>query len=498
MIPQELEAQVIRLYHNEGWPIGTIATQLSVHHTAVRRVLRQHSEVAPLREVRARLIDPFVDFVKKTWQDYPQLPASRLWKMCRLRGYRGARDHFRASVRAYRPRKAPEAFLKLKTLIGEEAQVDWAHFGKLEVPGGQRQLLAFVGVLSYSRAIFVRFFLGQPVENLMRGLQSCFEFWGGCPRVVLFDNPKTVVLERLGQAVRLNPRLLDFSIRYRFEARPVAPYRGNEKGRVERTIRYLRSSFFLDCRWKDLDELNEKVLDWCCGEALERRWPQDHSSSVGEVFETEKSQLMALPADSPIIYEQASSRSGKSIYLRFDRNDYSIPADYVRQSLQIAATEQQVRILKDGKLVASHARSYGLKQVIEDPRHIFELRNRKREARESSGMEGLFLVAPSSEEFLEGLAKIGAGLGGATRRLRELLATHGADRLEMAIQEAMRKKLLRVSAVADILENYQALKGEAPSIPRREEPDERSKLRVTPHSLENYRGLTETREENYQ
>ena len=104
--------------------------------------------------------------------------------------------------------------------------------------------MAFVMVLSHSRQIFLRFFPDARMENFLRGHVAAFTAWGGVPRVLLYDNLKSAVLERRGDAIRFHPTLLGFAGQYRYEPRPVAVARGNEKGRVERAIRYVRDAFF--------------------------------------------------------------------------------------------------------------------------------------------------------------------------------------------------------------------------------------------------------------
>ena len=144
--------------------------------------------------------------------------------------------------------------------------------------------MAFVMVLSHSRQIFLRFFLDARMENFLRGHVAAFATWGGVPRVLLYDNLKTAVLERHGDAVRFHPTLLAFAGHYRYEPRPVAVARGNEKGRVERAIRYVRDAFFAARRFVDLNDLNTQAETWCFGEAADRRWPGQQNRHVREVF----------------------------------------------------------------------------------------------------------------------------------------------------------------------------------------------------------------------
>ena len=157
-------------------------------------------------------------------------------------GSGGQPEHLRHWVAVTRPGPTAEAYLRLHTLPGEQGQIVWAHFGHLDIGRARRPLMAFVMVLSWSRQIFLRFFLDARMENFLRGHSAAFETWVGVPRVLLYDNLKSAVLERQGQAIRFNPTLLHFAGHYRYEPRPVAVYRGNEKGRVERCLLYTSPS----------------------------------------------------------------------------------------------------------------------------------------------------------------------------------------------------------------------------------------------------------------
>ena len=172
-IPADRQALIHRLYHGEKWRVGTIARELGLHHSTVTRVLTAGAE-AVVRIQRPSLIDPFVPFVLATLERFPRLPASRLHAMVRERGYTGSASHFRHQVARLRPRPAAEAYLRLQTLPGEQAQVDWAHFGEIAIGRARRRLLAFVMVLSWSRQLFVRFFVDQRMASFLRGHVEAF------------------------------------------------------------------------------------------------------------------------------------------------------------------------------------------------------------------------------------------------------------------------------------------------------------------------------------
>ena len=230
MISQETRARILRLYHVERWSFATIARELAVHHSTVRRVLAETGVPEALHSPRPSKIDPFVPMILETLEKHPKLRASRLYAMARERGYDGQPDHFRHFVARLRPRRPSEAFLRLRTLPGEQGQVDWAHFGQLEVGRARRKLYGFVVVLSWSRQIFLRFGFDIGMAGFVRGHVEAFAAFNGVPRVLLYDNLKSAVLERVGDAVRFHPELLALSGHYLYEPRPVAVARGNEKG----------------------------------------------------------------------------------------------------------------------------------------------------------------------------------------------------------------------------------------------------------------------------
>ena len=365
-ISKELEAKILRYFHVEKWLVGTISSQLGVHHGTVDRVLSQAGLPKAARPHRPSQLDPFLPFVRETLEQYPRLTASRLWAMVRERGYPGGEDHFRHLMRHYRPRAQPEAYLRLKTLPGEQGQVDWGHFGKYRIGRAERALMAFVMVLSWSRRPFLRFFLDARRPNFLRGHEAAFRAWGGLPRVLLYDNLKSAVLERQGDAIRFHPTLLEFAAHYRFEPRPVAVARGNEKGRVERTIRYIRDSFFAARGWHDLDDLNAQAEAWCLGPAADRPCPEDPSLSVREAFLQEQPRLLALPENAFPTEERVEVKVGKTPYVRFDLNDYSVPHTHVLRLLTVMASPLEVRILDGATVIARHPRSYDRGAQIED------------------------------------------------------------------------------------------------------------------------------------
>jgi len=486
-ISKEQEAEILRYIHAEKWKVGTIANQLGFHHNTINRVLGENGLPRPKREVGPSILDPYLPFIVETLKQFPALPASRLHAMTAERGFQGSESHFRSRIAELRPAPLPEAYLRLKTLPGEQSQVDWGHFGKLTIGNAPRHLMAFVMVLSWSRRIFLQFFLDAQMSNFLRGHEGAFQAWAGVPRVLLYDNLKSAVLERKGDAIRFHPTLLEYAAHYRFEPRPVAIRRGNEKGRVERAIRYIRDNFWPARQWKDLDDLNAQAKVWCDGATMNRPCPEDRTKTVGEAFIEEQPRLMPLPQTRYPTDEQIEVKAGKTPYVRFDKNDYSIPHTHVRKTLLVVASEVQVRVMDGGDLIATHPRSYDKGEQIEDPAHIEALIERKRAAHQHSGQDRLAHAAPSSKKLLLQAAQRGDNLGSITAALLRALDDYGAQALEMAITESLSRGVAHPNGVRQALERQREEKQQPPpvSITMPDHP-ELQKMVVRPHELADY------------
>ena len=463
-IALELAARIERLYTVEHWRVGTIARQLHVHRDTVRRVLREHNAAAPGVPLRRYLVDPYRPFILETLQKYPTLAASRLHDMVRERGYAGQASHFRHLVASMRPRPPAEAFMRLRTLPGEQMQCDWGHFGHLQIGRAQRPLMGFVMVLSYSRRIFLRFCLNAQMDSFLRGHVEAFAAFGGLGRTILYDNLKSVVLERVGDAIRFNPEFLAFAKHYRFEPRPVAVARGNQKGRVERHIDFIRTSFFAARKFTDVADLNAQARDWCEGRALDRPWPQDDSLSVRQAFAAEQPRLLGLPATDYALGQRLEVSVAKTPYVRFDWNDYTVPHTHVQRTLSVLADEQRVRIFEGIAEVASHPRSFDRHQTIEDPAHLQALVEYKRRARAHRGCDALAQVAPASTELLQMAAQRGHNLGSITAALLRLLDQYGAPSLQAAILDAIARDVPHPNAVRLALEHARERTGRPPPL----------------------------------
>lgn len=485
MISSETRAQIRHWFYAEHWKIGTIARELSIHPDAVRHAV-DSEQFNRTKALRPCLTDPYVEFIRQTLESHPRLRATRIYHMVRDRGYAGSLVQLRRVVARLRPARV-EPFLRLRTFAGEQGQVDWAHFGEVSVGRARRRLSCFLITLSYSRALYLEFFFDQTMENFLRGHVHAFQAWSGQPRVILYDNLRSAVLERRGDQIHFHPRLLDLCAHYHFVARPCQVRAGNQKGRVERAIRYVRESFWAGRSFTTLEECNRQAWAWRDQVAHHRPWPQDDSRTVERAFAEEQPRLLPLPTHPFPTDLVLAVQAGKTIYLRFDLNDYSIPPSAVGRHLTLVASPSMVRILEGSEEIARHRRSYDRHQLVLDPAHQQALLEEKRKALGSTPGGRLAQAVPESETLLDAAFARGESVGSQTVQLLKLLDTYGREPLRSAIREALERNTPRASSVAFLLRKHQhtSERSALPPVDLSRHPELES-LEVQPHNLETY------------
>jgi transposase len=254
-----------------GSGIREISRDLGISRNTVRRYLREPDVVSSsCRARRAHKLDAFESFLReRVASASPEwIPATDLLEEIRALGYTGGISRLRWWLSALKPRRDPTPVVRFETDPGEQMQADFVC-----VRRGSNPLQAFVATMGYSRASFVRFSARQDEAALLAGLREAFDFLGGVPRHVLFDNAKTVVVARDAYGEnghRWNPALLDFANECGFSLRVCRPYRAQTKGKVERFNRYLRQSFLVPLKARLKSDGLE--LDECVANHAVRLW----------------------------------------------------------------------------------------------------------------------------------------------------------------------------------------------------------------------------------
>ena len=298
MITQEefIEMKVLK---KQGKSIRQIACETNRSRNTVRKSLRANAMPKyPKRLQVASKLDPYKEYlVRRVEQADPYfLPAPVLLKEIQEQGYQGKLTILKDFLRTFR-KKEEKPIQRYETEPGEQMQVDWVVLRK-----GSNPLSAFIGVLGHSRKSYTEFTQSEDELTLLRCHQNAFEYFGGVPKKVLYDNMKTVVIERdkYGKGEHgFQKTFLDFSKHYGFTPKLCHPYRPQTKGKVERFGGYLKHSFYYPLITKKgeelpLGKLNYEVKKWL-KEVADPRRLRERKSSPNKLFEKEKGCLQALP-----------------------------------------------------------------------------------------------------------------------------------------------------------------------------------------------------------
>jgi transposase len=389
---------MIRDQYRRGVTISDIARETGRDRKTIRAILKgPATPPKKRRKARPSKLDPFVPYLEKRIGE-GVLNSNKLLQEIRRQGYKGSKSLIKSFVQPYRDARCQEATVRFETEPGEQAQVDWAHFGYIQHHGRRRRLYAFVMTLGWSRASYLEFTVSTDAAWWLRCHVHAFHSFGGVPRVVLHDNLKTSVLDREADGrIVWNPRYLDFSDYYGFTPRACRPYRAQTKGKVESGVRYVRGNFWPGLRFVDLADLNRQAWDWLDCTANVRV-----HGTTGEVPFDRLPLEALLSLDGKPDYDTsliAFRRSSKDCFVSYDGNYYSVPALYARKTLQVKETEDGHLIVLDveDEEIARHRLAEGRNLRVAVAAHYAHLRCGSRPARRRGAVQ---VPAPQSETFL--------------------------------------------------------------------------------------------------
>jgi transposase len=435
----ELWATIRRLHIVEHFSQAAVARHLNIHRNTVRRALAAHDgppKKASLRPNIPSKLDAFKPFMAERLSQYPKLPGTTLFREIQVRGYTGGLAILWEYLKGIRP-GLPQAFLRLETLPGEYAQVDWAHVGTIPIGNRVWRLSCFVMVLSYSRMIYLEFTLSQFLEVFMSCHVNAFAFFGGVVKRVNYDNLKTVVLSRAGKNIRFHPRFMDFAGAYLFEPVPCNVRAAWEKGKVESAIKFVRSAFLAGRTISSWKTLNEEACLWRDEVANVRLHGTTRERPVDR-FELEKDKLQTLPSkpyDTAVFRPVTPNRQG---LVHFDVNRYSVPTVFAGKLLTLKATVHQVDFFDGPRPLASHRRCYEKHRVIEDPTHYKDLLATRKKARASRVQSDFLTLAPECSAYLSGLAQAELNLPAHLEKIMDLAGLYGKTEVAGAVAHALK------------------------------------------------------------
>lgn len=457
-------AVIRRLFEVEHLTRRQIARRLGIHRGTVKRAL-DSTAGAPVYASptpRPSKLDAYKDYLARRLQEYPELSVVKLLDDLRRQGYPGSYTQLRLFVSGVRPPRK-EVFLRLETLPGEQAQVDWANCGTIPIGNARRKLSCFVMVLSWSRMLYLEFTLSQAMEDFLACHVHAFAFFGGVPKKIRYDNCRTVVAARLGRDIRFNRTFLDFAGTYLFEPVPCNVRRANEKGVVENNIRYVRSSFLAGYQVLDYPSLQRDSAAWRDGTANVRVHGTTHERPRDRL-EQERPLLQKLP-DRP--YDTALPRSVKAssqAFVLFETNRYSVPGSAAYKTLTLKASPISLWIFDGQNLAAEHARSYEKYLTFEKPEHRQGLLASRRAAQAAKLTEAFQALSESAKAYLHGMLAAELHLPYHVAKIMELVTRFGRTEVLQAIEQALPFKAFGAPYIQNIITQQRAKRG-APDLP---------------------------------
>lgn len=246
--------------------ISAIARELGISRKTVKATLRRNGPPDYQRQARPSNLDPYKPYLLERLREFPELSAKRLFDEIPAQGCERRISIPKDFTREHRvPRK--RTVVRFETPPGEQAQCDYAEIGVHEVRGIPTKVYAFTMLQSYSRYLYIEFSDSCASDAFLAAYIRAFAYFGGMPRPVLYANAKVVALERTRTVVTFNEVLLDSAGRLGFRPKLCRPYRPQTKGKVERTIGYVKDAFLMGRTFTDIDDMNTPVLAWLEDEA---------------------------------------------------------------------------------------------------------------------------------------------------------------------------------------------------------------------------------------
>jgi len=451
MIDYETFARIKHLHEQKGLTATQIAREMGHDERTVRRCLAA-KQFQPRKSVkRSSILDPFRNTVIRMIESYPYT-AQQVYQRIREEGFNGGYTAVKEFVRKVRPRKQ-KAYLTLAFAPGECAQVDWGSYGSIRVGDTSRRLSFFVMVLCYSRQMYVEFTVSQTMEHFLACHQNAFHAFGGIPARIMVDNLKSAVLKRtLGEAPVFNPKYAEFAAYHGFSISACGVAKGNEKGRVENAVGYIKKNFLAGAELPDFVAINPAARIWLDTVANCRIHGETRSKPAEQLI-TELPHLQPLPLHPYDIATITSVRVSPQFRVALDSNRYSVPARLAGQRLTMKTYPDRLCFYYEERLIARHSRSYEHNRDFEDPDHPRELIVQRKNARDQKMLQSFLSLSPHSLDYYRELDKRHLNPQHHLRRIMALAEIHGDEAVVRAIADAMKLHAIGSDYIANILES---------------------------------------------
>ncbi len=447
-IEAEVQAEILALYYSNKLPVRRIARKFGINRVTVRRIVERKRVQTenPARGAYASILDPYKVEIDRILAAEDLYTGSAVLNRLRTLGYTGGitvlRDYLRAKrAEVVRPK---QAFLRLEFAPGECAQVDWGEFG--DVFGTGIKIHCFAMVLAHSRLVYLEFTRSEKFEDFVRCHENAFKFFGGVPRECWYDNLTTAVTERVGNLIKFNARFFAYMGHHHIRPHACNVARGNEKGRVEDLIKYIRMNFWPARKFSDLSDLNQQATKWR-DEICNRR--EHRSTRQIPRLHFERDEKPALMAPNPHAFgtDEILSRVVPSdFHILYETNRYSVPWTLCGITVTVRTDADRVRVYYDSQLVTSHARSYLKHKVFTNNEHQKGLLDRKPGAtREAWQVAAVKSIGPKMIEYIELLKSGERSLRTELSRILALATVYGEENVHRACIGCLERGIIGVA-----------------------------------------------------
>lgn len=442
--------QIKHLHAHQGLSASQIAKALALDPRTVSYWLAQEHFRPRKPGPRHSKLDPFKQEIVRMLERYPY-SAAQVFQRLREQGFTGGYSLVKAYVRTVRPKRQP-AFLKLAFAPGECAQVDWGAFGAVKVGQTSRRLSFFVMVLCYSRMLYVEFTVSQTMEHFLACHQHAFEYFGAIPHKVMVDNLKSAVLKRaLGEVPVLNPRYVDFAAHHGFRIVPCNVGKGNEKGRVENGVGYVKKNFLAGLDLPDFSALNPAARQWLETVANVRLHGETRQKPT-DLWHQEKAALHPLPLHPFDIATVSQVRASRQFRITLDTNRYSVPAYLAGQALTLKTYPDRLCLYLGDQLIARHVRSYDRYGDFEDPDHPKPLLVQRKKARDHQLFLRFLTLSPRADAYYLKLEQRRLNPHHHVRKIVALSDIYGQEAVARAMEDAFAYEAFASDYIANLLE----------------------------------------------
>ena len=381
----------IRSDRQKGMSYTEIARKYHIDPRTAKKYAESDTRpVYSLTESKPSKLDPYKEQIV-IWLEEAPYSALRIWEKVKENGFDGCYTTVRHFVQSKKEQLDEKATVRFETMPGLQAQVDWAFFEDyVAVENGKmKKLYCFLMVLGYSRMRYIEFVTDMTTNTLIRCHQNAFRYFHGYPEEILYDNMKQVVVKRLlkQEDSSLNRQFEDFAGFYGFKPVLCRPYRGQTKGKVERTVAFVRDNFMVGIKYNSLDDLNGQAIAWC------NKVNGNIHATTGEIpFERLKKESLSPLSREYIIDKINLRRVQKDCLISYAGNQYSVPAEYVGKDVAVVALDNMLAAYYEGKQIALHRISYQKKEMVVNAQHYRRLTVKQSFNIENTLLEGSNII----------------------------------------------------------------------------------------------------------